>query len=202
MWLQNKLKKGLASLLTWKNNVRRFALSVIISITILNFMMPYVAEAQELEGEAYAPSGSSFDTQTNLWSNQKDVEVCYFNCGGIPNVRNRTRYEVHTGEQILYAPYRQGYRFAGWYTDRGRHKRVKYISTDSPRTYILYAKWTPQINNRENVLNYNYRTKSSDKSTILLKDLDFSFYDSIDIPGMPDTRQDDLLNQYIFSESQ
>ena len=79
---------------------------------------------------------------------------------------------------------------------------MKYISTDSPRTYILYAKWTPQINNRENVLNYNYRTKSSDKSTILLKDLDFSFYDSIDIPGMPDTRQDDLLNQYIFSESQ
>ena len=73
MWLQNKLKKGLASLLTWKNNVRRFALSVIISITILNFMMPYVAEAQELEGEAYAPSGSSFDTQTNLWSIQKDV---------------------------------------------------------------------------------------------------------------------------------
>ena len=157
MWQQNKLKKGLASLLTWKNNVRRFALSVIISITILNFMMPYVAEAQELEGEAYAPSGSSFDTQTNLWSNQKDVEVCYFNCGGIPNERNRTRYEVHTGEQILYAPYRQGYRFAGWYSDRGRHKRVKYISTNRPRTYILYAKWTPQINNRENVLHYNYR---------------------------------------------
>ena len=77
--------------------------------------MPYVAEAQELEGEAYAPSSSSFDTKTNLWSNQKDVEVCYFNGGGIPNERNRTRYEVHTGEQILYAPYRQGYRFAGWY---------------------------------------------------------------------------------------
>lgn len=57
-----------------------------------------------------------------------------------------------------------------------------------------------QIDNIANVMNYPYQ--STDRSTVLLKDLDFSFQEEIDIPGMPQTRADDYLNRYIFSEAQ
>lgn len=60
------------------------------------------------------------------------------------------------------------------------------------------------IDNYASVMDYNYRSLDSkiDKRTVLLKDLDFSFYDEIDIPGMPDTKEEDFLNQYIFSKAQ
>jgi hypothetical protein len=37
---------------------------------------------------------------------------------------------------------------------------------------------------------------------VLLRDLDYSFLEELDIPGMPDTREDDVLNRYIFSQAQ
>ena len=51
---------------------------------------------------------------------------------------------------------------------------------------------------------YRYVTesRSKDKRKLLLKNLDYDFLDKINIPGMPDTRSDDFLNRYIFSESQ
>lgn len=62
-----------------------------------------------------------------------------------------------------------------------------------------------EIDNYANVMNYEYNTKTSTKSkqrNVCLKDLDFSFCENIDIPGMPDTKEDDFLNQYIFSTAQ
>jgi hypothetical protein len=41
-----------------------------------------------------------------------------------------------------------------------------------------------------------------EKTTVLLKDLDYSFFDELDIPGMPDTKEEDLMNRYIFSLGQ
>lgn len=60
------------------------------------------------------------------------------------------------------------------------------------------------IDNYASVKNYPYRSLDSkiDRRTVLLKDLDFSFYEQIDIPGMPDTKEEDFLNQYIFSRAQ
>ena len=61
------------------------------------------------------------------------------------------------------------------------------------------------IDNYANVYNYEYTTKVNTKSrrkNVHLKDLEFSFCENIDIPGMPDTKKEDFLNQYIFSTSQ
>lgn len=60
------------------------------------------------------------------------------------------------------------------------------------------------IDNYASVMNYRYRSVDSkiDRRTVLLKDLDFSFCDTIDIPGMPDTKEEDFLNRYIFSQAQ
>lgn len=56
------------------------------------------------------------------------------------------------------------------------------------------------IDNVASVMNYPYQ--STDRGSVRLKDLDFSFQEDIDIPGMPDTKEDDFLNQYIFSKAQ
>ena len=60
------------------------------------------------------------------------------------------------------------------------------------------------IDNVANVMNYPYQTMDSqiDARTVRLKDLDFSFCETIDIPGMPDTKEKDFFKQYIFSKSQ
>ncbi len=60
-----------------------------------------------------------------------------------------------------------------------------------------------QIDNVANVMNYSYTLeKDADEDTLLLKDCEFSFLEELDIPGMPQTRENDLLNNYIFSTSQ
>ena len=194
MLLQNRLKRGLVSLLTWKNNVRFL---ITLSVLLFNFMILSRVDAKELEGDILSSSGSSYATE-------ETIQVCFFTLGGIQNEHNHTSYAVGSGEITLYAPYRYGYRFAGWYTDRAMHKKVTHLSAAESRDYVLYAKWTLKIDNRANVQNYTYHEKErgKDKKVRLLKDLDYSFYDEIDIPGMPTTRENDFINQYIFSESQ
>ena len=160
-------------------------------------------DAKELEGAVSVSSGSSYTTES-VSDKKGVVSVCFFTDGGIQSERNHMTYEVGSGDVTLYAPYRYGYQFAGWCTDRALHKKVTHLSTDESADYILYAKWTLQIDNRANVQNYAYhaRGRNKDKKVRLLKNLDYSFMDAIDIPGMPTTRENDFINQYIFSESQ
>lgn len=202
MWQQERLKRGLESLLTWKSNAK-FCTFALLAV-ILNFIIVPQAQNLELEGAVYASSGSSFQKPERISSAHDKIIVCYLLAGGVQNAHNREIFDAFSGEQRLYEPYRLGYRFAGWYKDRGLHKPVKTIPTDQLDHYVLYAKWIPQIDNRYNVENYSYHSVEEryDKNMLLLKDLNYDFLDEIDIPGMPDTRTDDLLNKYIFSESQ
>ena len=167
-------------------------------------MMLSRVDAKELEGAVSASLGSSYDRDESKTSLDDAVNVCFLTLGGIPNERNRTTYKVGAQDVRLYEPYRCGYRFSGWYMDRSMHKKVTHLSVNKRADYVLYAKWTLRIDNRSNVQNYNYHAKerNKDHKIRLLKDLDYSFYDEIDIPGMPTTREKDFINQYIFSEAQ
>lgn len=66
---------------------------------------------------------------------------------------------------------------------------------------MVYAKWVRTINNEYSVEHYNYRSNKK-AHTLVLKDCDYDFIDEIDIPGMPETKENDFLNNYIFSEAQ
>lgn len=201
MLLQNRLKRGLVSLLTWKNSARVF---IALSLLLFNFMILSNVDAKELEGGSSAPSGFSYVTDAGMNDDKGQVNVCYFLAGGIPNERNLANYPVGLGDVTLYVPYRCGYRFSGWYLDRGMRKKVTSLPTNQAANYVLYAKWTLKIDNDANVENYSYHSKgrNHDRKVRLLKNLDYDFIDYIDIPGMPMTRESDFLNQYIFSESQ
>ena len=60
-----------------------------------------------------------------------------------------------------------------------------------------------RVNNVSNVENYEYTSNKRLHPEIkYLKDCKYDFCDEIDIPGMPDTRENDYLNKYIFSTSQ
>lgn len=151
-----------------------------------------------------ASPGTSLREDAQGAAEEHRVEVLYILGGGIQNRFNESSYETFSGSHRLYEPYRFGYRFLGWYADRGLHRQIGEIPTDQEAGYILYARWVPKIDNDYNIQNYDYETKNSsfEKSSALLKDLDYGFLEQIDIPGMPETRKDDFLNQYIFSESQ
>jgi uncharacterized repeat protein (TIGR02543 family) len=132
------------------------------------------------------------------------VEVVYLLGGGRQNAHNQSTYAVASGTHKLFSPYRYGYRFLGWYTDKSFRKPITEIETAQAETVLVYARWTPKIDNVYNVENYSYhaRSGSAESTTVLLRDLDYSFLEELDIPGMPDTREDDVLNRYIFSQAQ
>jgi hypothetical protein len=58
-----------------------------------------------------------------------------------------------------------------------------------------------EIDNQKSVTRYIYRSIER-KDTKLLKNLSFSFWDEVEIPGMPSSRFMDLETQKIFSSSQ
>lgn len=193
-----RLKRGHQSLLTWKNS---FIRTILISFIFLFLLIG--AGPEESQGAVSAPSDSSFMAPAAVVPGGK-ISVFYFLGGGIQSPYNPAEYSAFSGEQRLQAPHRSGYRFVGWYLDRGFHRQVTVLPGDEMDHYVLYARWTPKINNHYNVENYKYRseTRTGDKRNTMLKNLNYQFLDKINIPGMPDTRSDDLLNRYIFSESQ
>ena len=182
----------------WKNSlIRTIWISVIVLVLFMG-MRP-----EESKGAVSVPSGSSFMEPGAAVPGGK-IFLCYFLSGGIQSPYNVMEYPAFSGEQRLLEPHRSGYRFLGWYLDRGFHQQVTALPGNEKDHYVLYARWTPRINNHFNVENYKYSSegKTGDSRYRLLKDLNYEFLDKINIPGMPDTRSDDFLNRYIFSESQ
>ena len=69
---------------------------------------------------------------------------------------------------------------------------------------VLFAKWTEKIDNYYNVEMYTYKTRNvKDKSCQkTLTDCEYYFCDDMYIPGMPQTRESDYLNNYITEATQ
>ncbi len=128
--------------------------------------------------------------------------VIYVLNGAVNQRDNPDKLYASDEEFMLRMPTKYGYTFNGWYADRHYRNRVDSISYRQEGSIVLYARWTPKIDNAANVENYSYQAKESEENIILLKDCEYGFVNEIDIPGMPSTREDDFLNNYIFSESQ
>ena len=98
----------------------------------------------------------------------------------------------------LGIPEREGYNFAGWYTDSHFTNKITKITRANATDMVLFAKWTDPIDNYRNVEMYSYHTTSL--FTINQKELkqcDYSFVDNLNIPGMPATRELDYFENYI-----
>ncbi len=103
----------------------------------------------------------------------------------------------------LMPPQREGYNFAGWYTDSSYKHPLTEISDCKNGNLILYAKWTKKISGSMNIQLYSYGASSLTRSPEKkLADMNYRILEDLDIPGMPDTRFEDYITNKLFSVDQ
>ncbi|MGN0483669.1 MAG: InlB B-repeat-containing protein [Lachnospiraceae bacterium] len=121
--------------------------------------------------------------------------------GGRNAPSNPTRYDITQLPLKLGIPSRDGYDFAGWYTDSAYQNKITELNQKNCDTYMLYAKWTKCLDAEETVRTYEYQNRLN-RGTKILKNCKYAFLDHVKIPGMPATREEDLMKQRISGENQ
>lgn len=130
--------------------------------------------------------------------------VVYALNGGTNHEDNKTVIYESDFPVTLGVPKREGYNFAGWYTDSNFKNKVTKLENSMLSEIILFAKWTEEIDNYHNVEMYSYKTCEVEEGQNQkpLTDCEYSFWEELYIPGMPETRESDYLNNYITQATQ
>lgn len=130
--------------------------------------------------------------------------VAYALNGGVNHEDNKTIIYESDFPMKLGVPSREGYNFAGWYTDSNFKNKVTELNSSMLSEVVLFAKWTEEIDNYHNVEMYSYKTCCDVDNGYqkLLTDCNYRFWDDMNIPGMPQTRESDYLNNYITQATQ
>ena len=129
--------------------------------------------------------------------------VVYALNGGENHVDNKTQLAIDDFPVTLEVPTRDGYNFAGWYTDSNYKNKITEIINPAISEMILYAKWTPVIDNYHNVESYCYKCSDfSDEKKKTLPECEYQFLEHISIPSMPATRESDYRNNFISEDAQ
>ena len=129
------------------------------------------------------------------------IHLVYELNGGINSNRNPEVLERENLPFTLDIPVREGYNFAGWYTDSAYRCKITEINRENAQNMVLFAKWTREIDNRYNVEMYSYRSGNVlSRNYKELKECSYAFLDDVKIPGMPSTREQDYLDNLISSE--
>lgn len=151
---------------------------------------------------------SMFDSFASICEEEKHTDeaclhVAYALNGGSNHEENKTLIYRKNFPVKLEIPTREGYNFAGWYTDSNFQNKITELNNYALSEIVLYAKWTENIDNYYNVEMYPYEltgfTKENQKT---LKDCNYHFLEYIVIPGMPSTRENDYKNNYITETAQ
>ena len=144
-----------------------------------------------------------FDSDITQGDAGFQFQLIYDMNGGLNSPLNPEQYDITQLPLILSVPSRDGYDFAGWYTDSDFQNKITEITERNCDNYLLYAKWSKSVEAKVSVESYSYRTNSvfrgSDKK---LSSCDYDFVDNVKIPGMPSTREMDLITKRISGDSQ
>lgn len=170
---------------------------------VLMFLVndPEVARACIIGENVVQDTNTVLDLFAGMDTSQ--IHVIYELNGGINHNENESAFYEEDLPFTFEAPNREGYNFAGWYTDSNYQNKITELNRDNAQNMILFAKWTPEIDNNYNVEMYSYKTSYLyQKNSKALTDCSYSFINEIEIPGMPSTRETDYLNNLISSESQ
>ena len=131
------------------------------------------------------------------------VSVCYYLNGGVLEGSSGKTYGQEELPVEFGVPAREGYNFAGWYTESSFTHKVSRLETVHAGEYKLYAKWTRKIDGDYNVQMYPYQNAAvSEGSEKKLKNCDYRFLEQVRIPGMPGTREEDAKENRITETSQ
>ncbi len=124
-------------------------------------------------------------------------KVTYELEGGYNSILNPKEIEESQLPVKLQNPKRSGYSFCGWYKDINYTEKIYEISED--KNQIIFAKWCLNIDSDKNIQEYPYENNDE---ILPLKDLSYSFLETLATPGNPRTRVDDMLADRYESEYQ
>ncbi|MGN0349719.1 MAG: InlB B-repeat-containing protein [Roseburia sp.] len=178
----------------------------ILYVLLLLLNDPYFMHAYELQtygaGETDANSIEGMPHMAD-WAASPYIHIAYELDGGINDADNPVILTKKELPIILEVPVKEGYNFAGWYTDREYQNKITQINAENAANMVLFAKWTNVIDNHYNVEMYSYNTASIlSKNHKELKECSYGFLDDLEIPGMPSTRERDYRNDLIRSVGQ
>lgn len=202
---RNRLRREQVNLLTLKSRLV-FIINLIIICALFIFCYTMIIKINEPDRDTMSRSGSNnkiiYEMYDKLSIKEKCTCVAYNVDGGINNKSNVTKLDW--GEAFeLRKPYKSGFYFKGWFLDSKFTKKITKISYAGYKGIVLYAKWSRVLDNNLSVKKYDYSmSKRLNKNLRYLKDCKYSFLEDVLIPGMPDTREDDWFNRFIYSPSQ
>lgn len=181
--------------------------SVLIYVFILLLNDPYLLPpktAQQIRPYLFPfePINQIY-TQPKTYAGAQSISLSYVLNGGNNSMQNPCQVMYTQMPLALDVPVREGYNFAGWYEDPYFQKKVTEISRENAKNMTLFAKWTEKIDSDYNVQTYPYLAEGqTDETQKELKDCTYRFLEHIEIPGMPSTREQDVLYDVIENDAQ
>lgn len=133
----------------------------------------------------------------NMAQKEGEYSITYFLNGGVNSISNPSSFAKKNLPIRLGEPYRDGYTFAGWYTDSNFKTRISIIAENVVGNYTIYAKWNEEIDDEYNVQMYPYSSTLATENVKKLKNCNYEFLSHIVIPGMPSTRERDAMQNRI-----
>lgn len=189
------VQKGVIAL-----KVRREVIAIFCVIAFL-LSDPEVARACLIGQSAVEETNAVLDLFAGM--DESQFHIIYELNGGTNHNGNQSAFYAEDLPFTFYVPVKEGYNFAGWYTDSSYQCKITELNEDNAQNMVLFAKWTPIIDNNYNVEMYSYRSSYLlHTNSKALRECNYDFLDEIEIPGMPATREEDYLNEMICSESQ
>lgn len=185
----------------------RKELFIVLYVFILLLNDPQLTRACTLETRG-ANTGWIENTNTIIdpfidIDDEEELQFVYVLNGGTNSHNNPDTIARADLPLTLDIPVRDGYNFAGWYTDSNYTHKITVINEENAESMVLFAKWTNAIDNHYNVEMYSYNSANViNYNNKELKDCNYGFLDNVVIPGMPSTREKDYLDKVISSETQ
>lgn len=178
----------------------------ILLVFVLILEQPQLTKGRGVMEHLPSPSfdySYTLNEKNNVNSSIPVYDIIYNLNLGENHYLNPTVYYEQILPFQLMPPHREGYNFAGWYTDSSYQHPVTEIADCEDGNLILYAKWTKKISASMNIQLYSYNTSSLTRSPERkLSNMNYRILEDLDIPGMPYTRFEDYIAQKIFSVDQ
>lgn len=193
-----------------KEILRKFF--AVLLIIVLVIQDPYLTRTGEIGMGTDRRQITDFgylDNYKGEYVNRREAEVTdefqlqYYLNGGTSTTNNPTTYSRVDLPIVLEAPTREGYNFAGWFTDSIFSNKIREIDESTIGNYNLYAKWTRCIDGDYSIQMYSYHnTAVANDSEKKLKNCAYAFLENVNIPGMPSTKEADIREQRITDTNQ
>ena len=183
----------------------RVLLSILL-VFVLLLEQPQLTKGCGVMERTLSPSLNhtyTLNEQNNVNSTIPVYDIIYNLNLGENHYLNPSVYYEQLLPLKLMPPQREGYNFAGWYTDSSYKHPLTEITDCANGNLILYAKWTKEISGSMNIQLYSYGaaslTRSPEKK---LANMNYRILEDMDIPGMPSTRFEDYITNKLFNVDQ